>query len=230
MFPRELDRQILPAPAVNGQEIPVVRRESGNLSLTKRSLDTWAHMRGRKGSNSEITSWLKRMKPLPMPPSRPRLPWRRPPEEKKGGGKKLIIIGAAALVLLAGGGGGAAYMLGYFDPPAAGVVETEEVVPDPVFFDLPEITVNLASSSNRRAYMKVQISLEVADKGTVKRIKPYLPRVMDTFQVYLREMRTTDLDGSAGLFRLKEELQRRVNVAIYPARVEGVLFKEILIQ
>ncbi len=153
------------------------------------------------------------------------------PEEKKGGGKKLIIIiGAAVVLLLAGGGGGAAWMMGYFDAVPAGVVETEVEVPDPVFLDLPEITVNLAASSNRRAYMKVQIALEVADKGTVKRIKPYLPRVLDTFQVYLREMRTTDLDGSAGLFRLKEELQRRVNVAIYPARVEDVLFKEILIQ
>jgi flagellar FliL protein len=50
------------------------------------------------------------------------------------------------------------------------------------------------------------------------------------FQVYLRELRTTDLNGSVGMFRLKEELTRRVNAAISPHHVNAVLFKEILIQ
>jgi flagellar FliL protein len=53
---------------------------------------------------------------------------------------------------------------------------------------------------------------------------------VDAFQVYLRELRKSDLEGSAGIYRLKEELQRRVNVAIYPAQVESILFKEILVQ
>ena len=45
---------------------------------------------------------------------------------------------------------------------------------------------------------------------------------MDAFQTYLRELRPSDLDGSAGLYRLKEELTRRVNVSIAPARAIGV--------
>ena len=57
-----------------------------------------------------------------------------------------------------------------------------------------------------------------------------LPRVMDAFQTYLRELRPTDLDGSAGLYRLKEELTRRVNASIAPSRVNAVLFKEIVVQ
>ena len=61
-------------------------------------------------------------------------------------------------------------------------------------------------------------------------IQPYLPRILDAFQVNLRELRPADLEGSSGLFRLKEELLRRINTAVYPARVEGVLFKEILVQ
>jgi flagellar FliL protein len=57
-----------------------------------------------------------------------------------------------------------------------------------------------------------------------------MPRVMDAFQTYLRELRATDLDGSAGLYRLKEELTRRVNAAIAPSRINAVLFKEIVVQ
>ena len=47
---------------------------------------------------------------------------------------------------------------------------------------------------------------------------------------YLRELRPTDLDGSAGLYRLKEELTRRVNAAVAPNHVTAVLFKEIVVQ
>jgi flagellar protein FliL len=64
----------------------------------------------------------------------------------------------------------------------------------------------------------------------VTELQPMMPRVLDTFQVFMRELRPQDLEGSAGLYRLKEELTRRVNVAVFPARVEAVLFKELMVQ
>ena len=76
----------------------------------------------------------------------------------------------------------------------------------------------------------MKITLEVPDQALAKQITPVMPRVMDAFQTYLRELRPTDLDGSAGVYRLKEELTRRVNVAIAPSRVNAVLFKEIIVQ
>ncbi len=57
-----------------------------------------------------------------------------------------------------------------------------------------------------------------------------LPRVVDSFQVYMRELRIEDLDGSAGMFRIKEELLSRVNAAVYPIEINDILFKEMLIQ
>ena len=72
--------------------------------------------------------------------------------------------------------------------------------------------------------------LELPDAKLSEEIKPMMPRIMDTFQTYLRELRPTDLDGSAGLYRLKEELTRRVNIAIAPNKVNAVLFKEIVVQ
>jgi flagellar protein FliL len=61
-------------------------------------------------------------------------------------------------------------------------------------------------------------------------VQTTMPRVMDAFQTYLRELRPSDLEGSAGLYRLKEELTRRVNVAVAPGRINAVLFKEIIVQ
>lgn len=57
-----------------------------------------------------------------------------------------------------------------------------------------------------------------------------MPRVIDQFQTYLRELRVEDLSGSAAMFRLKEELLRRVNLAAEPVHVEDVLFKEMIVQ
>ncbi len=101
----------------------------------------------------------------------------------------------------------------------------------PVFLEVPDMLVNLSSPPGERVqYLKVKVVLEVKEERQVEAIKPTMPRVTDIFQTYLRELRVSDLNGSAGLFRLKEELTRRVNTAIAPNQVNAVLFKEIVIQ
>ena len=140
--------------------------------------------------------------------------------------KKFLIAGAAVLVL--GGGGFAAFKLlagGHEARIAAPVVKPA------VFVDLPEVLVNLSNvGTDRTQYLKVKVVLELPDQLLMQQIQPVMPRVLDTFQTYLRELRPTDLDGSSGLYRLKEELTRRVNAAIAPNKVSAVLFKEIVVQ
>jgi flagellar FliL protein len=138
---------------------------------------------------------------------------------------KLIAIAAGGLLLVGGAGTAAFFMLG--TPKEA----TAAVAKPAVFFDVPEVLVNLSSTSTERTqYLKVKVVLELPDAKLKEAIQPVLPRLMDTFQTYLRELRPTDLDGSAGLYRLKEELTRRVNLSIAPNRVNAVLFKEIVVQ
>jgi flagellar FliL protein len=91
--------------------------------------------------------------------------------------------------------------------------------------------VNLSGTGDGRTqYLKMKIVLELPQQEMVAQVQPILPRVLDAFQTYLRELRPTDLDGSAGLYRLKEELTRRVNASIAPSKVNAVLFKEIVVQ
>jgi flagellar protein FliL len=139
---------------------------------------------------------------------------------------KLMIIAAASLTVL-GGGGAAAYLFfgGGHDKPAQAAIKPA------TFVDLPDVLVNLSNAgTDRTQYLKVKIVLELPDPNLVAQIQPLMPRVMDAFQTYLRELRPTDLDGSAGLYRLKEELTRRVNAAVAPNRITAVLFKEIVVQ
>jgi len=152
----------------------------------------------------------------------------QPAQPKRRLPLKLIIIAAAGFVVLAGGGAGAYFM--FFAGGKDGAVAAAPVKP-PAFVDVPEVLVNLSTvGADRTQYLKVKIVLEIPDAALSPQIESTMPRVMDAFQTYLRELRPTDLDGSAGLYRLKEELTRRVNTAIAPSRITAVLFKEIVVQ
>ena len=141
---------------------------------------------------------------------------------------KLMAMAVGGLVALGGIGGGAYYF--FFARKAEAATAANQVKP-PVFLDLPDVLVNLSSSGgDRTQYLKVKVVLELPDQAMSAQIQPVMPRIMDTFQTYLRELRPTDLDGSAGLYRLKEELTRRVDAAIAPNHINAVLFKEIVIQ
>ena len=158
---------------------------------------------------------------------------------KKGIPKLFIIIGAAAIVVLLGGAGLFFFLSSSSAPAgdaahaeAAGDGHGETVAAGHTFiFNLPPMIVNLNDQEGQKgAFMKLTVALEVANEEMMIEIQPRMAKVVDAFQVYLRELRRSDLEGSAGVYRLKEELLRRVNVAIYPSRVESILFKEILVQ
>ena len=149
-------------------------------------------------------------------------------EAPSGGKRRLIIIGTAALVLLLGAGGGYFMFFGHKDPNK---VAEAPPLPKPLFVDMPDLLVNMSTLPGERTqYLKIKIVLEVKDAPLAQQLQPNIPRVVDIFQTYLRELRPTDLAGSAGMFRLKEELTRRVNATIAPHQVSAVLFKEILVQ
>lgn len=140
---------------------------------------------------------------------------------------KLAIIAGAAFLVLAGGGAAYFFLFRHHDEPKVTAVPGKPVV----FVDLPEVLVNLSNTgTDRTQYLKVKIVLELPDQLMIAQIQPVMPRVMDAFQTYLRELRPSDLDGSAGLYRLKEELTRRVNASIAPGKINAVLFKEIVVQ
>lgn len=174
------------------------------------------------------------------------------PPKKKLGSKKILIIGIAAGVLLLGGIGAALYFTGVIGgspAPAEGTAEgaagagkeaaggeAEKAAEEkdegkaPVFYSLGDILVNLTGDGKRPNFLKLKVSLELASEEDQKAIEALKPRIIDNFQVYLRELRVEDLRGSAGLYRLREELLLRVTEAAKPIRIKDVLFQEMLVQ
>lgn len=149
------------------------------------------------------------------------------PPAKKSKKMLFIIVGAVAFLLVGAIG---AYFLLFASKPAESEHGATVAEAHTFIFNLPTMTVNLNSDGGQQSFMKLTVALEVADEAMMTAIQPRMAKVIDAFQVYLRELRRSDLEGSAGIYRLKEELRRRVNVAIAPQQVESILFKEILIQ
>ncbi len=151
------------------------------------------------------------------------------PEAVPPKNKLKLIIAVVAVLFLASG---AATWFFFFRHHGGEETHAEAPPPKPPsFVDVPEILVNLVGNPGERVqYLRVKVVLEVKEEKQAEAIKPTMPRVTDIFQTYMRELRASDLNGSAGLFRLKEELTKRVNVAVSPSEVSAVLFKEIVVQ
>ncbi len=98
------------------------------------------------------------------------------------------------------------------------------------FVAIPTMIVNLNSDDGTPRYLRLTVQLELADESDKGAVEAVIPKVIDQFQTYLRELRVRDLRGSGGIYRLQMELLWRVNQAAAPAEVKDVLFQEILIQ
>ena len=157
-------------------------------------------------------------------------------EEEPKKGKKSALFAIIAVLAIAGVGAGLHFsgMLGGGEKP-----EKEEVLkkekemkapPKTVFYELPQFLINLNSSSNRVSFLKISVTLELRDQAAAAIVDENKPRIMDAFNTYLRGLRPSDLAGSAGIYRLREELMTRLNNTIETDLVKDILFSEILVQ
>jgi flagellar protein FliL len=150
------------------------------------------------------------------------------------GSRRTMILVAAPIVVLAGVGGG--LWFSGIVPRLLGMRPSEKTAAEkvkpatPIYVDLPEIIANLNSTPQRPSYVKLTARLEVLKPEDVERLKAAMPRLQDLFLTYIREMRPQELRGSAGTYRLREELIARANLAAAPAQITDVLFTQMLIQ
>ncbi|MDZ4760773.1 MAG: flagellar basal body-associated FliL family protein [Alphaproteobacteria bacterium] len=103
---------------------------------------------------------------------------------------------------------------------------------DPSYYHMPKMIVNLsgAADGDRPLLLELELVLESAEAAAFDEMPAMLPRLIDQFQTFLRELRVEDLNGSAGSYRLRLELLRRFNLVMAPTKIDAVLIEGILIQ
>lgn len=169
---------------------------------------------------------------------------------KKGKKKLIIIVGAVVLLAAIGGGLFASGILGGGAPKegeeahgsaeAGAEGEKAEVKLDehgkpippagPVYYELPQFLVNLNSTTNRVSFLKMSVTLELKNQEAVAVMDANKPRIVDAFNTYLRELRPADIQGSAGIYRLRNELLARINSTVEEGIAKDILFGEIIVQ
>jgi flagellar FliL protein len=150
----------------------------------------------------------------------------------KKGKRKLVFIIAGVVILLVIGGAVFALMGGKKDEEMKSPEETAAATAAaaPVYYELPEFLVNLNSTNSRVSFLKMSVTLELRDQAAIAKVEANKPRIMDTFNTYLRELRASDVQGSAGIYRLRDELMTRLNATIEEGLVKDILFSEIIVQ
>lgn len=169
-------------------------------------------------------------------------------EKKKFSGKKIVMLGGGVVVISAV----AMLVMSMFggeetiedDPEIARLAEqaadrreAEQLEQEKsneelqvLFIELDEQRFNLNTGGQGNSFLSAKIVLEVERESFKADIQTKMPRILDEFNTYMRELRPEDLHGAAALFRLKEELLMRINQAVAPTRVKDVLFQQFLVQ
>lgn len=144
--------------------------------------------------------------------------------------KMLLIISGAVAVIGILVAVGVVFFLGGEHKEAA---EQDEAVagPEVIIYNVPEFNLSLLSDDpNAQHFIKMKVSIELTKTTDTAEVEKALARLQDDWGGFLRQMRISDLQGSANLQRLKEGLLRRANQSLAPVVVKAVYIRELLLQ
>jgi flagellar FliL protein len=141
----------------------------------------------------------------------------------------MLVTVVGVLAVLAGIGGGIFYMVSNGGVLGPATAASERAAPA-TYVDVPEMIVNLRATNGRTRFLKLHFMLVAADSGKADAIKARLPVYLDALQPFLRELRPEDLDGSAAVYRMKEEMRARADDAFGAGIVQDVLIQDLIQQ
>ena len=96
-----------------------------------------------------------------------------------------------------------------------------------VFYTLPEIQANLRTSNDVLETIQLKINLELPSVDSIAIVDGMLPRINDIIISHLTELMPEEVSGSEGIYSLKAELLRRINLMVAPLKISNLNIKEI---
>jgi len=154
----------------------------------------------------------------------------------KPAGKKKVIVAFAALFLVAaaGGGGFVGYKKFYAGAAQAAPEAKADVdapPPDDAKYTLVKIdnlVANLAPGSKSRM-VRVSVVVPVVEASSTRKNGDTEDALREAFLTHLRAVDAADLEGAAGMQRLKDALLSRAKDAVGRNAVKEVLIRDFVV-
>ncbi len=108
---------------------------------------------------------------------------------------------------------------------------TEEQISDIVTYEMRKpLEIVLNSGQENRVYLSLSLSFKLSSTQDVPFVRKLEPAIRDTMIPYLQELRPEELEGSRGIFLLREELLFRINKVTGSVRVEDLFIESLQLQ
>jgi flagellar FliL protein len=156
-------------------------------------------------------------------------------KKSKGGKGKVIAIAAALAVVLIGGGVTAFFLLSGSGKDKGARQATVALPPPPLdpgpmtIYDFPKVLADLKTGECRSSYLSARFMVEVG-KNYTKDLQAKQDKIVEGVMLHLRSLERKDLVGKAGSDRMRADLISIINNIAKPAKVEGLVFKEFILQ
>lgn len=98
-----------------------------------------------------------------------------------------------------------------------------------VIYDIPEIKTVIRNGDSPLS-LRMRISLELTSIEDLKAVEAILSRITDVIIAHTIELNRNEIDGSMGLYWLKEELLYRINLSTHPVKIKTLNFKTFELQ
>lgn len=144
--------------------------------------------------------------------------------------KRIRIIAAAVVLLLLIAGALGYYFLVMQKGDAKEKAAEDKAAEAAIYVPAPEMIVNLRTPDGQSAFLKINFAIAAHDEAAGEMLKERMPEIRDALQPFLRELRPEDLAGSAGVFRIKEEMTRRVKDRVGADKIDDILIQDMIQQ
>ncbi|NMB01315.1 MAG: hypothetical protein GX971_07330 [Firmicutes bacterium] len=145
---------------------------------------------------------------------------------------KLIIAAVAFVIIATVGSAFATYLIFRGSSSQAAVgreVATAKKEMGPTY-PVGEFTLNLASTSNQRRFIRTEIVLEASDKKVVTELENRQPQIRDQLISLLRSRTAEELSTEKGMEVLRFDILTAVNEFITRGEVTNVFFIDLIVQ
>jgi flagellar FliL protein len=148
--------------------------------------------------------------------------------------KRIILIALIAIVAAGAAGAGVWFFMSKRAPAASSAEPAPTPPAAPLFFPLESMTVNLQSDDGQQHFLRIGLTLRLADAASQQQLTEHMPEVRSHILLALSNKHPDELAPLEGKRALAEELKTLIaqptEKGAAPIHVQDVLFTEFVVQ